>query len=133
VGGGGQGRRYEFEGGGSMHLKVGYSKGGVQYSKNTKIWKRKGVHDTPNPGAATVGGQHGHDTLGIRSYPRPPIRQAGAEFTTARYTAKSDILTQTPLPDLILHCIMQWIGLRTDKWRRPIAMHSIIFPSFSSF
>jgi len=30
-----QGRRYEFEGGGSMHWKVGG--GGDQYSKNTNI------------------------------------------------------------------------------------------------
>jgi len=35
------GRCHEFEGGGSMHWKVG---GGL-YSKNTKIWKRWGVHD----------------------------------------------------------------------------------------
>jgi len=37
-----QGRRHEFEGGGSMHWKVG---GGGQYSENTENWKRWGVHD----------------------------------------------------------------------------------------
>jgi len=41
-----QGRRHEFEGGGSMHCKVG---GGGQYSKNTKIWKSWGWTTPPPP------------------------------------------------------------------------------------
>jgi len=52
-GGGGQGRRHVFEGGGVNGLE-----GGGQYSKNTNIWKRWGCM-TPPPssynGAAPPG------------------------------------------------------------------------------
>jgi len=54
--------------------------------------------------------------------------------------AHSSIVKQIPdnklfkaLYWLLLLNVLSFLGLRTDRWRRPIAMHSIIFPAFYLF